>query len=186
MARHFFCQSEYYLVPVTWVVWFRCTINYAWYNTLLLFIGLVFFVYGEVVGRFWRWDHLLCGKLDRHFGSFLFVGPIWKISEWKWSVFRFLFCLGACLYCWDSTWEHERWPWISEPGSKVIVSECKLSSFYFIFNRGVGYYIWNLLFIIHLTFLDQLSVTIGILLAYLLGLFVNWRVLAILGKILTI
>jgi len=32
----------------------------------------------------------------------------------------------------------------------------------------------------------QLSVTIGILLAYLLGLFVNWRVLAILGKFLVI
>ena len=28
----------------------------------------------------------------------------------------------------------------------------------------------------------QLSVTIGILLAYLLGLFVNWRILAVLGE----
>lgn len=34
--------------------------------------------------------------------------------------------------------------------------------------------------------LAQLSVTIGILLAYVLGLFVNWRVLAILGKVLVI
>ncbi|XP_052190571.1 sugar transporter ERD6-like 6 [Diospyros lotus] len=31
---------------------------------------------------------------------------------------------------------------------------------------------------------NQLSVTIGIMLAYLLGLFVNWRVLAVLGKAL--
>ncbi|PHU01296.1 Sugar transporter ERD6-like 7 [Capsicum chinense] len=29
---------------------------------------------------------------------------------------------------------------------------------------------------------NQLSVTIGIMLSYLLGLFVNWRVLAVLGK----
>ncbi|XP_045829243.1 sugar transporter ERD6-like 6 isoform X1 [Trifolium pratense] len=34
---------------------------------------------------------------------------------------------------------------------------------------------------IYATFLAQLSVTIGIMLAYLLGLFANWRVLAILG-----
>jgi len=30
---------------------------------------------------------------------------------------------------------------------------------------------------------NQLSVTIGIMLAYLLGLFVPWRILAVLGKI---
>lgn len=29
---------------------------------------------------------------------------------------------------------------------------------------------------------NQLSVTIGIMLSYLLGLFVNWRILAILGN----
>jgi hypothetical protein len=39
---------------------------------------------------------------------------------------------------------------------------------------------------IYVIFLAQLSVTIGIMLAYLLGLFANWRVLAILGKILVI
>lgn len=51
-------------------------------------------------------------------------------------------------------------------------------------SKGVD--VLSLEFNIYVTFLAQLSVTIGIMLAYLLGLFANWRVLAILGKFLRI
>lgn len=49
-----------------------------------------------------------------------------------------------------------------------------------------GLFFLYLKFINFVIFLAELSVTISTMLAYLLGPFVNWRVLAILGKLLII
>ena len=61
VACYFFCQSKY-----EWFDFDTVAGSFSMCKSLFVvaFIGFLVFVYGEVVGRFWRWDYLLCGKLD--------------------------------------------------------------------------------------------------------------------------
>ncbi|XP_020997816.1 sugar transporter ERD6-like 6 isoform X1 [Arachis duranensis] len=68
----------------------------------------------------------------------------------------------------------------------LAISFAKDSSFLFMGRLlegfGVGIISYVVILICNI-FVDQLSITIGIMLAYLLGLFVNWRALAVLGSL---
>jgi hypothetical protein len=81
---------------------------------------------------------------------------------------------GTSIHSRDISSEHERSSWIREPGmlhhKNLFFCEIYNTCFFY-----VG--------LIVPLFILQLSVTLGILLAYLLGMYVPWRLLAVMGKV---
>lgn len=111
----------------------------------------------------------------------LFV--LWDLIPKLWLL------LGACLYSGDSSTEHERWPWFCESGWLECAVSCLTKACLLVspkaFFAAHAHSIYNDLYesdCLFIVILLQLSVTIGIMLAYLFGLFLHWRTLAVLGR----
>jgi hypothetical protein len=81
---------------------------------------------------------------------------------------------GTGIHSRDISSEHEGSSWFCEPG--VLPHN---SHIFFVRKTLLGLSLW---FIVHL-FIMQLSVTFGIFLAYLLGMFIPWRLLAVIGNV---
>ena len=83
---------------------------------------------------------------------------------------------GTSIHSRDISSEHERGSRLCEPGLLIlasIFSSCEVE---------VNTWLVYAELIVHL-FILQLSVTLGIMFAYLLGLFVPWRFLAVIGNV---
>ena len=81
---------------------------------------------------------------------------------------------GTSIHSRDISSEHERSSWLCEPGLLILTN-----ILYFL--RQILWHLYADL-IVQL-FVLQLSVTLGIMFAYLLGMFVPWRLLAVIGNV---
>lgn len=99
----------------------------------------------------------------------------WWTWRHVWYWFLWWLFLGTRVYRRGFATKHERNLGIREPG---LVLTWSLLPILFCYYHICWSNVHGLVF-----FILQLSVTIGIMLAYLLGLFVNWRLLAVLGKL---
>jgi hypothetical protein len=81
---------------------------------------------------------------------------------------------GTSIHSRDISSEHERSSWLCEPGLRILTNVLS-------FLRQTLWLVYADL-IVQL-FILQLSVTLGIMFAYLLGMFVPWRLLAVIGTL---
>jgi hypothetical protein len=81
---------------------------------------------------------------------------------------------GTSIHSRDISSEHERSSWLCEPGLRILTNVLS-------FLRQTLWLVYADL-IVQL-FILQLSVTLGIMFAYLLGMFVPWRLLAVIGNV---
>ena len=86
---------------------------------------------------------------------------------------------GTSIHSRDISTEHERGSRLCEPGLLILTSILSICE--------IQVNTWRVLCRTHCTFQHlfvlQLSVTLGIMFAYLLGLFVPWRLLAVIGNV---